>query len=563
LHLKKNGTKFNATLCGEAFETFVLAVAISWSIEGESDTLQCGIVFNSNDVAWDVYPGLIDPVTIDFQRVAVHELGHCVGLDHEEEDPAIMFPSVGNIAMPTYDDVAGVRSLHPEPVTAPANNNFESAAVISGTSGFVVGGNVNASRQAGEPFHANEFGGGAPVWWQWTAPADGSMTIDTTGSFINTVLAVYTGDSFVQLLEVTSNDDFSGQSTSPVSFDTVAGQTYKIAVDGTSVFPIADTDPLEVFDTGGIRLNYRFLDKSEDLAADFGASGLRILSGGAWSPLHPLSGEDISVANFDNGGTDDAAVDFGPGFGIWTLLNSSNWISVHSLSPESMVAGNIDNAGGDDLILDFGPGFGLWARMNNASWSQLHSLSPNIVTAGNIDNKDGDDLVVDFGPPFGIWVLRNNFLWTQVHALSAEIIVTKDIDNVGGDDILIDFGPGFGLWARLNDALWVPLYDQSPVNMGVGNLDSFEANELIADFGGNGIWALYNFGFFKVPDNWQILNASSAESFAVGNIDGKAGDDLIGDFGGSGLWALINNSGWSLLDAASPGTMDTGEIDNN
>lgn len=52
---------------------------------------------------------------------------------------------------------------------APPNDNFADATSINGNSGSVNGTNVNATREAGEPNHA-DANGGVSVWYQWQAP---------------------------------------------------------------------------------------------------------------------------------------------------------------------------------------------------------------------------------------------------------------------------------------------------------------------------------------------------------------------------------------------------------
>jgi hypothetical protein len=115
-------------------------------------------------------------------------------------------------------------------VSAPPNDNFTNAQVISGSSGTVTGSNVGATKEAGEPNHAGNAGG-ASVWYRWTAPSSGSATIDTIGSSFDTLLAVYTGSAVNSLTEIASNDD-SGGLQSRVTFTAVSGTTYQIAVDG-------------------------------------------------------------------------------------------------------------------------------------------------------------------------------------------------------------------------------------------------------------------------------------------------------------------------------------------
>ncbi len=115
----------------------------------------------------------------------------------------------------------------------PANDNFSSAIVISGSSGQTTGSNVNATKESGEPNHAG-ITGGRSVWWRWTAPASGQVTISTFGSNFDTTLAVYTGTSVSNLTLVAQNDDAGGGNQSQVAFNAVNGTVYRIAVDGYS-----------------------------------------------------------------------------------------------------------------------------------------------------------------------------------------------------------------------------------------------------------------------------------------------------------------------------------------
>ncbi len=105
-----NGAGFAATACGKAFGSTVLAVTF-YRYNGRQMT-HAGTVFNSKK-AFNVYSGRLIRNIIDFRRVAVHELGHALGLGHETSKPAIMQPIIGNIEKPTADDIAGVRHLYP------------------------------------------------------------------------------------------------------------------------------------------------------------------------------------------------------------------------------------------------------------------------------------------------------------------------------------------------------------------------------------------------------------------------------------------------------------------
>jgi hypothetical protein len=95
----------------------------------------------------------------------------------------------------------------------------------------VTGTNVRATKESGEPNHAGNIGG-ASVWYQWTAPASGSVTFDTIGSTFDTVLAAYTGSSVGALTSVASNHGSAGNGASRIVFTATSGTTYRVAVDG-------------------------------------------------------------------------------------------------------------------------------------------------------------------------------------------------------------------------------------------------------------------------------------------------------------------------------------------
>ena len=113
---------------------------------------------------------------------------------------------------------------------AAGSDSFGLASSIRGGSGQATGSNAGASKEAGEPDHAGRSGG-ASLWWSWTAPASGMVTIDTAGSDFDTVLAVYTGGAVGALTEVASNDDAIGLQ-SEVRFTAQQGVVYHVAVDG-------------------------------------------------------------------------------------------------------------------------------------------------------------------------------------------------------------------------------------------------------------------------------------------------------------------------------------------
>ena len=115
-----NSVDFTDTVCGSSFGNNVLAVTIrTWETDllGPPKIVRSDIVFN-NKVVYDVYDGNlvqvgIPPGVIDFRRVALHELGHALGLDHDNtQTSSIMRSSIGNIYQLQTDDINGVSTLY-------------------------------------------------------------------------------------------------------------------------------------------------------------------------------------------------------------------------------------------------------------------------------------------------------------------------------------------------------------------------------------------------------------------------------------------------------------------
>lgn len=117
---------------------------------------------------------------------------------------------------------------------ARSNDRFADRQLLVGASITATGSNVNATRESGEP-NVLSVSGGKSIWYTWTAPASGLVTMSTAGSTFDTTLGVYTGTALSRLRRVAANDDesfSSNQLTSRVSFNAVAGATYQILVDG-------------------------------------------------------------------------------------------------------------------------------------------------------------------------------------------------------------------------------------------------------------------------------------------------------------------------------------------
>ncbi len=206
----RNGVRFHTQFCGSAFGATTVAVTSILSLGAK--TTEANIVFNSNE-NWDVYAGALNGSAIDFRRVAVHELGHALGLGHENQASAIMKPVVGSIETPRTDDVTGVRALYGLAGGDDFGNSLGTAhaiAPISTTSGVIgTGSDVDV-------FRIRLVNRGRMV----LRTSGGTDTVGTLYSSTGAVLAV--------------NDDGCGSAVNFCLVRMLNAGTYYVKVDGFS-----------------------------------------------------------------------------------------------------------------------------------------------------------------------------------------------------------------------------------------------------------------------------------------------------------------------------------------
>jgi hypothetical protein len=73
--------------------------------------VESDVVFNAR-TAWDSYRGSQRSRATDFRRVALHEFGHVLGLDHPPSGTAIMRARISNVDRLRGDDIAGAQRLY-------------------------------------------------------------------------------------------------------------------------------------------------------------------------------------------------------------------------------------------------------------------------------------------------------------------------------------------------------------------------------------------------------------------------------------------------------------------
>jgi Ca2+-binding RTX toxin-like protein len=113
-------------------------------------------------------------------------------------------------------------------------NNFADRILLSGLAPSTPGSNIGATGEVGEPTQSGVINSD---WWSWTAPHNGTFSINTKNSNLDTYLSIFTGSAVNNLTVIGQHDDYdiaTGDFTSLVTFHTISGTTYQIAIDGYS-----------------------------------------------------------------------------------------------------------------------------------------------------------------------------------------------------------------------------------------------------------------------------------------------------------------------------------------
>ena len=133
-----------------------------------------------------------------------------------------------------------------------ANDDFDKAQWLAGTSGSVRGSNRYAWLELDEPPHVlrDYTMLGNSVWYRWTPPESGGwFTFElTSGTTFDSLLAVYTGEHLDQLVAVADNDNYGSRLSSRVSFATANGTNFSVVV--------ASKDPFTADQAGNFNLTW-------------------------------------------------------------------------------------------------------------------------------------------------------------------------------------------------------------------------------------------------------------------------------------------------------------------
>ena len=107
--------------------------------------LECDVIFNTR-YHYDSYRGYLSSDLFDLHRIAIHEFGHVLGLDHPDDAhqhvDAIMNSRTSDTDHLQADDIAGIQALYGTPAHAPPATGNGRLANISTRMQVGTGDNV-------------------------------------------------------------------------------------------------------------------------------------------------------------------------------------------------------------------------------------------------------------------------------------------------------------------------------------------------------------------------------------------------------------------------------------
>lgn len=118
------------------------------------------------------------------------------------------------------------------------SDSFATAKDLAGTSFTLWADNSLATSEPNEP-NPGDVGSGATLWWKWTAPTNGELSIASEGGPFESVVAVFTGESIDSLTEVAASEmkcvNGYPSLVREFQFSVSAGTSYRIKVDSRTL----------------------------------------------------------------------------------------------------------------------------------------------------------------------------------------------------------------------------------------------------------------------------------------------------------------------------------------
>jgi len=153
-----NNVFWSYSVYGDTWDSRTLAITLTSYNPQTSRYVESDVIFNQN-LRWDSYRGALRPngsggFLHDFRRVALHEFGHALGLNHPDDIGqgvnAIMNAATSNTDSLTADDIAGARALYDNAANVPTTLLRMQGSIGFSTAGSSLNLRVGQIRNEGD-----------------------------------------------------------------------------------------------------------------------------------------------------------------------------------------------------------------------------------------------------------------------------------------------------------------------------------------------------------------------------------------------------------------------------
>lgn len=385
---------------------------------------------NSANSAWlDIYFGgtlnTLKPIVRDVGSPAVITLpvtrGSVFVIRYRMFLPSAGYVGHLGINLRTDTKYNGVPMQRPSTVN---NDLFANRVKLSGSNITAIGYNAFASNESGEPTSSSTN----TLWWEWTAPADGTITIDRDAASSALVLCLFTGTQ-IGSLTLAARD--SGFTPHQIKGTVTAGTTFQISMGygtGTAIFGLNFT----------ANANAQYWQSNTLTINGNAATGKRTGAVHASWPLYFYKGTDNNIwCVYYGGGTAWTQVQ------LTTAGNVDDWLT--SMSSYNMVCYR-----GTDGNL-----YGVY--LNGASWAtaKLSNLTANV--AGDVAVDTSYNVIYYRGTDNALWVAYiSGGVWTQLSLSS-----TYGFSPVVGGDLTVDESTHLVYYRGTDSQLYAAYYNGS------------------------------------------------------------------------------------------------------
>lgn len=233
------GVDFGSTVCGTEFGENTLAITLS---AGQCLNPQCtggftitdaDIVFKSA-VNWDIYSGprRFDNSS-DFERVALHELGHALGLNHSTANSAIMRAFVSDTDSLQSDDIAGVISIYgaKEGAQGTMLSSIYGFSLVAPDDSTIAEGNANNEVSGTLDSDDDQLDGKPLDVYQFTFENDSDINIQLNSQAFDPFLYLVRVSATQEMIaDATFSDDNSGPGNSAEINRNIQAGTYWLGI---------------------------------------------------------------------------------------------------------------------------------------------------------------------------------------------------------------------------------------------------------------------------------------------------------------------------------------------